>query len=82
MGTLEQWKREGIIQRLDQDLIHTGGDIQQLRTEKEQLTAEKNQLIIEKNQLRDEKDAALARATVAEKMVDTMTREKQAGLGK
>ncbi|CAE7803198.1 unnamed protein product [Symbiodinium necroappetens] len=69
--------RGGIIQRLDQDLLHTRGDIQQLRTEKEQLTAEKNQLIIEKNQLRDEKDAALARATVAEKMVDTMTREKQ-----
>ena len=70
-------------------MIHTRGDIQQLRTEKEQLrtekeqlTAEKNQLTIEKNQLRDEKDAALARATVAEKMVGTMTREKQAGLGK
>ena len=81
--------RGGIIQRLDQDLLHTRGDIQQLRTDKEQLTAEKNQLtaeknqlIREKNQLQAEKDAALSRATVAEKMLDTMMTEKQAGLGK
>ncbi|CAE7864882.1 unnamed protein product [Symbiodinium sp. KB8] len=87
-GDWTSWKgaawKGGIIQRLDQDLLHTRGDIQQLRTDKEQLTAEKNQLtaeknqlIREKNQLQAEKDAALSRATVAEKMLDTMMTEKQ-----
>ena len=74
--------RGGIIQRLDQDLLHTRGDIEQLRTEKALLTTEKNGLIEEKNQLRDERDAAVSRALKAEKMLDTMTKEKQAGLGK
>ncbi|OLP81255.1 hypothetical protein AK812_SmicGene38226 [Symbiodinium microadriaticum] len=70
-------KGGGIIQRLDQDLLHTRGDIQQLRTDKEQLTAEKNSLVIEKNQLQAEKDAALSRAVVAEKMLETIQNEKQ-----
>ncbi|CAE7868897.1 unnamed protein product, partial [Symbiodinium sp. KB8] len=69
--------RGGIIQRLDQDLLHTRGDIEQLRTEKALLTTEKNGLIVEKNQLRDERDAAVSRANVAETMLGTMTREKQ-----
>ena len=63
-------------------MLHTRGDIQQLRTDKEQLTAEKNSLVIEKNQLQAEKDAALSRAVVAEKMLETIQNEKQAGLGK
>lgn len=74
--------RGGIIQRLDSDLMHTRGDIQQLRTEKDLLTTEKNGLIAEKNQLRDEKDAALARAQEAEQKLEKIQKEKQAGLGK